>query len=151
MSWQCKYFGAIFYGTLRERYIELSTMIPFSKIPHLMIIYGVGFIFVFFLLFFLNRHAYRKRYWLSLNAREILETQSTYRRYFAFGCVGLLSIAIAWISILLKFSVGAILAGVVYNLIWVIVIFEGRKLKREILILENDLQTDNLDFSNDVE
>jgi Flp pilus assembly protein TadB len=86
-----------------------------------------------------------------LNAREILETQSTYRRYFAFGCVGLLSIAIAWISILLKFSVGAILAGVVYNLIWVIVIFEGRKLKREILILENDLQTDNLDFSNDVE
>ncbi|MFT4761806.1 MAG: hypothetical protein ACI9XO_000288 [Paraglaciecola sp.] len=48
MSWQVKYFSAIFSGELGQRYQELSAMIPFSKIPHLMIIYGTGFIFVFF-------------------------------------------------------------------------------------------------------
>jgi len=44
MTWQTKYFSAIFSGTIRERYTELNGMIPFENLPELMMVYGVGFL-----------------------------------------------------------------------------------------------------------
>ncbi len=138
MSWQVKYFSAIFSGELRERYAELSTMIPFSKIPHLMIIYGLGFAAIFFLLYFLNKRAFKQREVLQLNPRETLETELTMRRYFAFACIGLISISIALISIFARFSEGAIIAGIAYNLVWIYVIYDAKQSKKRVAALETE-------------
>lgn len=138
MSWQVKYFSAIFAGELYERYSELSEMIPFSKLPHLMIIYGLGFAAIFFILYLLNKRAFKQRKTLLLNPREVLETKLTMRRYFAFGAVGLISIFIAIISILSSKSEGAILAGITYNLIWIFVIYDAKYSKKKITELEGE-------------
>lgn len=138
MSWQVKYFSAIFSGELKDRYTELNTMIPFSKVPHLMIIYGVGFAAIFFLLHFLNKRAFKQKESLQLNPREALETELTMRRYFVFGSIGLISILIALISILASFSEGAIFAGIAYNLVWIYVIYETKHSKKRVAILETE-------------
>ncbi len=138
MSWQVKYFSAIFAGELKDRYTELNEMIPFSKVPHLMIIYGVGFAAIFFLLHFLNKRAFKQKEILQLNPREALETELTMRRYFVFGNIGLISILIALISILTSFSEGAIFAGITYNLVWVYVIYETKYSKKRVANLETE-------------
>lgn len=136
MSWQVKYFSAIFAGELLTRYEELSAMIPFTKLPHLMIIYGLGFAAIFFLLYYLNKRAYKQREILNLSPRETLETELTMRRYFAFASIGLISISIALISIFIKKSEGAIFAGVAYNLVWIFVVYDAKYTKKRVAALE---------------
>ena len=132
MSWQVKYFSAIFSGNFRGKYAELNTMIPFTKLSELMVIYGVGFILIFLLLYFMYRRAYRNRETLQLNDREILETQFSMRHYFATGSVGVISVFLALVSILLGYPLGAMFAGVAYNLIWIFIMINARYEKRKI-------------------
>lgn len=131
MTWQVKYFSALLSGELRSRYAELTAMIPFTKIPELMVIYGTGFTAIFFIIFLLYRKAYRLRTELQLDARELLETYLSCRRYFVFAAIGLLSVAISLLSIALNFSLGAILSGVCYNLIWIFVIYDKKYAARK--------------------
>ena len=131
MSWQVKYFSATIQGEIRERYAEMSSIIPFSKITHLMIIYGTGFSAIFFLFFLLYRKAYRMRAELLLNPREMLETYLSCRRYFVFGAIGVFSVLVSVVSIALDFALGAIVSGVSYNLIWIFVIFENKYAARK--------------------
>jgi len=132
MSWQVKYFSAIFSGSLGERYQELNAMIPFSKLPELMVIYGIGFILIYVITYLLHRRAYQCREALQLNEREILETQFSMRHYFAIGSVGVISVFLAIISILLEYPLGALFAGISYNLIWIFVIINMRYEKRKL-------------------
>ncbi|MFK8005971.1 MAG: TMEM175 family protein [Saprospiraceae bacterium] len=132
MSWQVKYFTAIFSGNLSESYQELNSMIPFTKLPELMVIYGAGFILIYTITYFLHRRAYQHREALQLNEREILETQFSMRHYFATGSVGVISVFLAIVSILLEFPLGALFAGVAYNLIWIFVIINVRYEKKKL-------------------
>lgn len=132
MSWQVKYFAAIFSGNIEERYQELNSMIPFYKLPELMVIYGVGFILIYLITYLLHRRAYQRREALHLNEREVLETKFSMRYYFATGSVGVISVSLAIVSILLEYPLGALFAGVAYNLIWVFVIINMRYEKRKL-------------------
>lgn len=132
MSWQVKYFSAIFSGSVNEKYQELNAMIPFTKLPELMVIYGVGFIFIYTITYLLHRRAYQCREALQLNEREVLETQFSMRYYIATGSVGVISVFIAIVSILLAYPLGALFAGLAYNLIWVFVRINLRYEKRKL-------------------
>ncbi|MFK7773805.1 MAG: TMEM175 family protein [Saprospiraceae bacterium] len=132
MSWQVKYFSAVFSGDFGEKYQELNTMIPFSKLSELMVIYGVGFILIYIIIYLLHRRAYQYREALQLNEREILETQFSMRHYFATGSVGVISVFLALVSILLEYPLGAMFAGVAYNLIWIFVIINVRHEKKKL-------------------
>ena len=138
MAWQVKYFSVLINGNFASRYDELQKMIPFEKLPHLMRIYGVGFFLVFGILYMLNRQAWKRREVLQLNNREKLETRYPMRRYAAFALVGLFSVLIAQISIWLQLSLGAIFAGISYNLIWIIVLIEARWYRKRVTELERD-------------
>lgn len=51
-------------------------MIKADQTATLMIIYGIGYLLVFFVLFLLYLHAYKKRVFLKLNTSEIIVTKS---------------------------------------------------------------------------
>ena len=97
-----------------------------------MIIYGTGFSVIFFLIYLLYKRAYDKRSELELDEREILETQFSMRQYLSVASVGIISILVALVSILLSFPPGAILAGMVYNLIWIFIIYEKKYEERKL-------------------
>ena len=132
MSWQVKYFSAVSSGNLGDKYQELNTMIPFTRLPELMVIYGVGFILIYIIIYLLYRQGYKRREELQLNEREILETQFSMRYYFATGSVGVISVFLALVSILLEFPLGAMFAGIAYNLIWVFIIINTRYEKKKL-------------------
>ena len=127
MSWLIKYFAAMFSGNFEQRVGALQEMIPYFKIPQLMIIYSVGFICICLVLFLMYRHAYHHREALGLSAVEEYETQYSINDKLSQGLVGVASVLLALASMAFQNAIGSILAGVIYNLIWVISIFQFKK------------------------
>ena len=136
MSWQFKYFAAISSGKVRERYAEINNMIPFQKLSELMIIYGVGFFAIFFIIYLLYKRAYQAKVSLQLNEIEILETEFSMRQYLGVAGVGAISVVIALMSIIFNFTLGAMFAGLAYNLIWIFMIYESKYEKKKLAELK---------------
>ena len=136
MSWLIKYFTAVFTGNFRNEIEEFATIIPFQKIPVLMIIYSTGFVCILLVMYLLYRHAYKKRGELGLSEIEIYETRFSIKDKLSAIMIGLLSIALAVASIVFRNALGSILAGFIYNLIWMISIFQERKRSRDLKRLQ---------------
>lgn len=136
VSWLVKYFTAIITGTLATQFKIFNEMIPFSRMPELMVIYGVGFICISATLYFMYSYALGKKESLGLDEAEILESKFTLREKRNQTLVGALSVLIALISIWLDQPIGAALAGWIYNLIWILMIFQLKRRKRELLKLQ---------------
>jgi uncharacterized membrane protein len=73
-------------------------MVEREQIPLLMIIFGIGYVAVFFLFVLLYLHAYRKRFELDLNELERFDTRSELRECVINIAVGMASIALAAIG-----------------------------------------------------
>ncbi|MDH3708612.1 MAG: hypothetical protein OER04_01925 [Cyclobacteriaceae bacterium] len=130
MSWLIKYFTSAFSGNFQNEVKEFADIIPFQKIPVLMIIYSVGFVCILLVMYFLYRHALGKKETLELSKIEVYETQFSMKDKLAQVFVGLASILLAISSLVFHSALGSILAGVIYNLIWVIsILLEKRRSK----------------------
>ncbi len=73
-------------------------MVEREQIPMLMIIFGIGYVAVFFVFVLLYLHAYRKRFELDLNELERFDTRAELRECVINIAVGLASIALAAIG-----------------------------------------------------
>lgn len=135
MSWLIKYFSSMFTGNLQQNMAELQEMIPFFKIPMLMIIYSTGFICICLVLYLMYRHAYSHRDTLGLSPVEEYETRFSMRDKLYQALVGVASVVLALSSIIFHSALGSILAGVVYNMIWVITIFQVKKREKDMALL----------------
>lgn len=107
-----------------------------GDIGHLMTIYGLGFISIYLLFFFMYLHAYRKRVALDLNASELFDTKSKMYKNIIMISIGLFSIILA----LLLSDNHAGLSGLSYFLIAPVISifysFRGKKKKK--LVVETN-------------
>ena len=142
MSWLIKYFTSVVSGSFREEFQEFAAIIPFQKIPILMIIYSVGFVCIMVVMYLLYRHALNQKEALGLSEVEIYETKFSVKDKVAAILIGVLSIALAVSSIIFRNALYSILAGFIYNLIWVISIFQEKKRSRDLkqLVAHSDNQ-----------
>lgn len=97
--------------------IYLSQNSPFiiqdRDVPHLMIIYGIGYILIYLLFTFMYRHALKKAKELELTPKEIYDSKTKLYKNYILISIGILSILVA-----LFISPGkAGIAGFVYMLI----------------------------------
>lgn len=72
-----------------------TAMVETQQIPTLMIIFGIGYVSVFFVFVLLYLHAYRKRFELDLDELERFDTRAELRECVINVAVGLVSIALA--------------------------------------------------------
>jgi hypothetical protein len=97
-----------------------------AQMATLMIIFGVGYVAVFFVFILLYLHAYRQRAALDLNQLEVFDTRTDIQECALSVLVGLFSIALV--------SIGgpgyAGLSGMVYMLIGVIMTIHGTLMGR---------------------
>lgn len=84
-----------------------------GDIGKLMTIYGIGFIFIYLLFFFMYLHAYKKRKLLDLNALELYDTKTRLYKNMVMIAIGLVSIFLS--LVLADDSAG--LSGLSYFLI----------------------------------
>jgi uncharacterized membrane protein len=84
-----------------------------SDLPLLMIIYGIGFILIYLLFFFMYLHALTKKEELELTPSEIFDTKTTLYSNVLLWVIGMLSVAVA---IVLPSKLAGF-AGFVYTLI----------------------------------
>ncbi len=82
----------MFMVDLGTRGYELQSA---QELAGLFTIYGVGFIAIYVLFFFMYRHAYRKREELNLTEVEVWDTRHSMREILMMGSVGCLSVAVA--------------------------------------------------------
>lgn len=139
MTWLLKYMFAVITGNLNLVLDQLTAMIPMEKLPHLMIIYGLGFVLIWLCLYFMYRYALSKSKELDLVPVEIYETRFSMNEKLYLALIGVLSVLLSLFSILLNFPVGAAFAGWVYNLIWIIAIIRLKQRKRQLKVLRSDL------------
>jgi hypothetical protein len=66
-----------------------------ADVVSLMVVYGLGFAAVFFILFLMYRHAYSLRHELRLNAAEVHQTKHEMMNHIALMLFGLVSAAMA--------------------------------------------------------
>jgi len=114
-------FSDIIYGSGRT---------PFSieekQLPLLMVIYGVGYIMIYFILTLLYAHALRKKTVLELTATEVFDTKTKIYSQVVMISIGILSILVA---MLLPPGLSP-LAGWIYSLIGVgLTIYHWRREK----------------------
>lgn len=69
-----------------------------SKAANLMVLYGLGYVAIFVIFFFLYLHAYRRRRFLALTDSETFVTISGLQEQALYVAVGLVSIALAAIG-----------------------------------------------------
>jgi len=138
MTWLVKYLFAVITGNLTNVLDQLSAMIPMVKLPHLMIIYGLGFILIWLCLYLMYRYVLSKGELLNLNPVEVYETRFSMNEKLQLVLIGALSVVLSLLSILFNFPLGAAFAGWVYNLIWIIAIIRAKKRKKELKLLLND-------------
>lgn len=125
MSWMLKYFAyAIGWLAIDESYVEdiqaLGKVIAWNNVPTLMLIYGIGFLSIFGLLWLMYRYALQKQELLALTEVEILETRLKIDQQRICVLTGFLSCSLAIIGIVFdQYLVGTLFAGLVYNLIWI--------------------------------
>ena len=84
-----------------------------DELSSLMIIYGLGFVAVFACFSLLYAHALARREELGLDAVRQIEARNWMRHYLMFVLVGLLSVALAWTRVGLRFG----LPGFIYCLL----------------------------------
>jgi hypothetical protein len=138
MTWLLRYLFALASSGLGSVMEQLNQMIPMEKMPHLMIIYGMGFVCIWLCLYYMYKHALSNSEELELNSIELYETRFSRTEKLQLAMVGGFSVLLSVISIILKFPLGAALAGWAYNLIWVMVIIRVRKRNKQLqLLLEN--------------
>ena len=68
---------------------------PVSVLPTLFVIYGIGFVAVYWSIAAMYMHAYRKRGQLQLNAVEEIDTRESMYDNFITGSFGILSMLVA--------------------------------------------------------
>jgi uncharacterized membrane protein len=73
-------------------------VITLEQMPTLMIIYGIGFVAIYGILFLLYRHAWRRREPLGLTPVEMVETRFSMIESVIMISVGILSVAVAAVS-----------------------------------------------------
>ncbi|MBS1736347.1 MAG: DUF1211 domain-containing protein [Bacteroidetes bacterium] len=83
-------FSDQIYGAGRSPFIMHK-----GDMGNLMAIYGMGFISIYLLFFFMYLHAFRKRIQLELNTLELFETKSKLYKSLVMACIGVLSIVLA--------------------------------------------------------
>lgn len=83
-------FSDQIYGAGRSPFIMHK-----GDMGNLMAIYGMGFISIYLLFFFMYLHAFRKRIQLELNTLELFETKSKLYKSLVMVCIGLLSIVLS--------------------------------------------------------
>ncbi|MBS4027352.1 MAG: DUF1211 domain-containing protein [Ignavibacteriales bacterium] len=93
---------------------SIVRMVGVGQNVTLMIVYGIGFVAVFTVFFFLYRHAYKRRGELELNELEILLTKGSIQSYIILICIGMLSLLIAAIG---RTNLASFLSGITYALI----------------------------------
>ncbi|MFA5803143.1 MAG: TMEM175 family protein [Melioribacteraceae bacterium] len=86
--------GLIGWSKLENSY----NMIRADQMPILMVIYSIGYLLVFFVLFLLYLHAYKKRNFLELSTSEIIVTKSEIQSSALNMGIALLSIFIVLIG-----------------------------------------------------
>lgn len=75
-----------------------TVMVEEAQIPKLMLIFGIGYVAVFFLFVLLYLHAYRKRAELDLNELETFDTRTEIQECALNAATGLISIGLAAIG-----------------------------------------------------
>ncbi len=108
-----------------------------SNVPHLMVVYGIGFIGVFVLFATLYRHAYRQRQQLELDEVETYITRVSIHAYLLTASVGGLSVLLALVAIALGSVLLSICSGLVYNLLFVVHIVYARRVARHLESLKS--------------
>ena len=132
MTWLLRYLYAVFTGSLSAELEQLAAMIPMDKLPHLMIIYGSGFVCIWLCLYFMYGHALRKNLQLELDHIELYETRYSRNEMLYLVLTGAFSVILAILSVLFNFPLGAALAGWAYHAIWIIHIIQARKRKKQL-------------------
>ena len=106
-------------------------MVEAGQSATLMIVYGIGFIAVFLVFYFLYRHAYTKRGELELNEGETFETKTDMQQFLVLVGIGFLSMCISIIS---SSNIASFLSGIVYSLIgpalWIHGAIMGKKKRK---------------------
>lgn len=88
----------IFSGGALSSQQSAPVMGAAENVRTLMVIYGLGFAAVFFLLFLMYRHAWNLRRELELNAMEVHLTKYEMMNQFAMMCFGLVSAIVATLA-----------------------------------------------------
>lgn len=142
MTWLSQY---IIYGIgmLFEKELYLSKIyalrevISWEKVPLLIMIYGIGFASIFFILRQMYRYAFQEQETLELSQVEILKTKFKMEQQTICFTVGILSIIISGLGIIFKFhALSSFLAGAVYNLIWILTIPKIKQYKEDLKLLQ---------------
>jgi uncharacterized membrane protein len=123
----------LFTYSFRDQIYGNSALKPVIKEgqgPALMMIYGIGFMCIYFLLFAMYFHALQKKGELQLTRLEEYDTRTKMFANLIFMAIGLLSITMAYLS---SGAVGDY-AGMVYLLIFPVITlfytYRGRKKRR---------------------
>lgn len=142
MSWLLSYYGyAIGSVLIDPAYMqyayEMKNVITFNEMPWLMIIYGLGFSFIFFIFHRMHKHVLKHKEALHLSPFEELVTKHWTRQYLIIAGIGALSSFIALLGVLFHTGIAAFFAGLAYNLIWINAIFSIRSYKKKVNTLED--------------
>ncbi|MBK7870974.1 MAG: DUF1211 domain-containing protein [Saprospiraceae bacterium] len=114
---------------------ELSQMISFNDMPLLMIIYGLGFLGIFFIFYLLYLHAFKQKDLLELNEVEITLTRFSIIQVKVVMLVAAVSVLIAFIGFLMDAPFSGFFAGLAYNLLWIISIPLSKKHEKQLQTL----------------
>ena len=134
-----QFFAALITGNLFQESEHLSQMIPMDKMPYLMVLYGLGFICIWWVLYLLYRHALSKAEYLGLNEIELYETKYSLMEKKTTLLIGVLSVSIALLGLAFNFPVAAAVAGWTYNLIWITTIINLKRRKKQLQLLQADV------------
>ena len=100
---------------------QAKPMIEPGQSATLMVVYGIGFLMVFFCFSLLYLHAYRQRFELELNATEVFDTVTELQSHLLYSSVGVLAVVVA----LLIANTHAFLSSLPYWLIGPIMAIHG--------------------------
>ncbi|MEM7106586.1 MAG: TMEM175 family protein [Bacteroidota bacterium] len=120
-------------GITNSKFPSPGDMLQNQELSELMIIYGLGVAFIFFVLSQMYRYALKKRKELKLNKLETFETNSALQSQLLMGSVPILSVLVA--AIFGNTLAGSIVSGFIYMLylplfpIWIRV--RSKKMSRQ--------------------
>ncbi|MEM0994284.1 MAG: TMEM175 family protein [Bacteroidota bacterium] len=138
MSWLFKYFAyALAWATIDKSYLtniqSLGEVIAWNDVPLLMLVYGLGFVSIFALLWLMYRYALQKKELIDLSEIERLETQFKIDQQWICVLTGLVSCSLVLLGMVLnQYWIGAFLAGTAYNLVWILMIPKRRQYRNTI-------------------
>jgi Endosomal/lysosomal potassium channel TMEM175 len=89
-----------------------------GELSSLMVIYGLGFVAVFACFALLYAHAWARRKELDLSTGEQIEARIWMRHYLLFVAIGLLSVALAWAKVGIRFGLPGFFYALLGPLCW---------------------------------